>query len=149
VRRYVLIVCTDTRAEPRLLGEAVDEVLARAKRDEVTVVRVILPAILPPTLPISAGPLRLAERIERLRAAAGERGTSHTPRPRVEVVPCRSVRALLRAHPRVDALVLVGGAGWGLRRAAQGVAADVAVMPSRRVGRPKPGGAPLHEALPG
>jgi hypothetical protein len=149
MRRHVLIVCTDSRAEPLLLADAVDDVLARARRDETTVVRVLIPAVVPPTLPISAWPPRLAERIERLRTAAGERGASHTPRPRVEVVPCRSIRALLDAHPQVDALVLVGGTGWSVRRAARGVAADVTAVPSRRTRKPEPGRAPLHEALPG
>ncbi len=149
MRHHTLIVCTDPRIEPELLAGALDEALARAPRDAVRVVRVLLPAVLPPTLPISAWPPRLVERLERLRAAADERGRRFTPRPRVEIVPCRSIPALLGASWRVDALVLAGSAGWSVRRAARGVAPDVTIVPSRRDrSGARPGRPPLHEALP-
>jgi len=72
---------------------------------------------------------------ERLRNAADEIGGSLTPPARVEIVPCRSVAALLQAVWPVDALVLVGSASWGVRRAARGVAPDVAIVPARRAAR--------------
>ena len=148
MRHHTLIVCTDPRIDPELLAQALDDALARAPRDAVRVVRVQLPAVLPPTLPISAWPPRLAERLERLREAADEHGRSLTPRPRVEIVPCRSIPALLGAAWPVDALVLVGSAGWSARRAARGVAPDVTFVPSRRRRRTE-AGRPLHEVLPG
>ena len=40
-----------------------------------------------------------------------------------------------RDTPEVDALVLVGSAGWGVRRAARGVAPDLMVVPGRRTAR--------------
>ncbi len=132
MRHQTLIVCTDTRVEPQLLTDALTDAVARAHRDEVRVVRVLLPAVLPPTLPITAWPRRLAARLEALRAAADEAGRSLQPPARVEIVPCRSVPALLDASWPVDALVLVGRAGWGVRRAARGVARDVTIVPSRR-----------------
>jgi hypothetical protein len=135
MRRHVLIVCTDTRIEPQLLTGALADALARAPRAGVKVVRVLLPAVLPPTLPITAWPPRLAARLEALRAAADEAGGSLTPPARVEIVPCRSVPALLDAHPAVDALVLVGSAGWSVRRAARGVAPDVTIVPARTAAR--------------
>ena len=148
MRHHTLIVCTDQRIEPELLASALDDALARAPRGAVRVVRVVLPAVFPPTLPISAWPPRLAERLEGLRAAADERGRTLVPRPRVEIAPCRSIPALLDASWPV-ALVLVGSAGWGVRRAARGVAPDVTILPSRRGRRdPQPGRAQLHEAFP-
>jgi hypothetical protein len=134
MRRHVLIVCTDTRVEPERLAGALRDAVARVPRDEVAVVRVLLPAVLPPTLPISAWPPRLAVRVEALRAAADQAGSSLSPPARVEVAPCRSVPALLNAHWPVDALVLVGSAGWSVRRAARGVAADITILPSRPTG---------------
>jgi hypothetical protein len=148
VRHHTLIVCTDTRVEPELLTGALGDAVARAPRDEVRVVRVLLPAVLPPTLPITAWPPRLAARLEALRVAADEAGRSLQPPARVEVVPCRSVPALLDASWPVDALVLVGSAGWSVRRAARGVARDVTIVPSRRPRRrPRPARS-APEALP-
>ena len=148
MRHHTLIVCTDTRVEPQLLTGALADAVGRAPRDAIRVVRVLLPAVLPPTLPITAWPPRLADRLEALRAAADEAGRSLQPPARVEVVPCRSVPALLDASWPADALVLVGSAGWSVRRAARGVASDLTIVPSRRPRRrPRPA-RPAHAALP-
>jgi hypothetical protein len=138
VRRHVLIVCTDSHVDPELLADALRDAVARVRRDETAVLRVLLPAVLPPTLPIGAWPPRLAARLERLRTAADAVGSSLTPPGRVEVVPCRSVPALLNSSWPVEALVLVGRAGWSVRRAARGVAPDVTVVPSRPAVRHRP-----------
>ena len=135
MRHHILIVCADSRVEPQLLTDAFADALVRAPRDRINVVRVLVPAVLPATLPISAWPQRLADRLERLRDAANEIADSLSPPARVEIVPCRSVAALLQAVWPVDALVLVGSASWGVRRAAHGVAPDVAIVPSRRTAR--------------
>ena len=70
MRHQILIVCADPRVEPELLTGAIDDALVRAPRGEIAVVRVLIPAVLPPTLPISAWPPRLAARLNRLREAA-------------------------------------------------------------------------------
>ena len=148
MRHHTLIVCTDTRVEPQLLADVFADAVARAPRDDVRVVRVLIPAVLPPTLPITAWPPPLATRVEVLRAAADEAGRSLQPPARVEIVPCRGVPALLHASWTVDALVLVGGAGWSIRRAARRVAGDITIVPSRRPRRrPRPA-VPAHAALP-
>ena len=76
----------------------------------------------------------------RLAAAAGgppgpaarrRRPWSDAAEGRVEIVPCRSIPALLHAAWPVDTLMIVGQAGWGVRRAARGVAPDVTIVPSR------------------
>jgi hypothetical protein len=135
MRHHILIVCTDSRIEPQLLTGAFADALQAAPRNGVKVVRVLIPAVVPATLPITAWPQRLAARLGRLRDAADEIGGSLTPPARVEIVPCRSVAALLQAVWPVDALVLVGSASWGVRRAARGVAPDVAIVPARRAAR--------------
>ena len=53
--------------------------------------RVLIPAVVPATLPISAWPPRLAARLERLREAAEQIAGSLNSPARVEIVPCRSV----------------------------------------------------------
>ena len=70
-------------------------------------------------------------------------------RGRVEIVPCRSLAALLQAVWPVDTLILVGGAGWSVRRAARGVAHNLVVIPSRST-VPRHGAAPAAQpkALP-
>jgi hypothetical protein len=134
MRRQLLVVCTDSRAEPELVTEAITEALAREPAG-ITVVRVLIPAVLPPTLPISAWPPGLARPLGRLRDAAEAVVASLRPRGRVEIAACRSVADLLfRAWP-VDALVLVGGAGWRVRRAVHGLAPDVVVVLSRHARR--------------
>lgn len=135
MRYHTLIVCTDSRVEPALLTKALADAFDRAPREAVKVVRVMVPAVLPATLPITAWPPRLADRLDRLREAA-ERAAASLPTPcRAEIVPCRSVSALLDAVWPVDALVLVGSAGWGVRRAARGVASELVVVPARRTAR--------------
>lgn len=82
-------------------------------------VHVILPAVLPATMPISAYPPRLGERLEQLRIAAVRAVREPMRRGRVEILPCRSVQsavgqALGRGAPAE--IVLVGAASWRLRR---------------------------------
>jgi hypothetical protein len=148
MRHQILIVCADSRVEPDLLTGAIADARARAPRGEVAVVRVVLPAVLPATLPISAWPPRLATRLNRLRDAAEQAARALSSPCRVEIVPCRSVPALLNAVWPVDALVLVGSAGWGVRRAARGVAPDVAIVPSRSTARRRPAPSAPPKALP-
>jgi len=128
MRHQILIVATDSHVDSELLTGAIADTVA-ATRGDINVVRVLIPAVLPSTLPISAWPPRLAERLGHLRDAAAARAESLRPRGRVEIVPCRSVSALLQAVWPVDTLVLVGRTGWGVRRAARGAAANVVLVP--------------------
>jgi len=138
MRRELLVVCTDTRIDPTLLAGALTEALAREPAGGLCGVRVLIPAVLPPTLPIGAWPPRMADRLGRLRDAAEAVVGTLQPRGRVEIAACRSVPDLLSAAWPVDALVLVGGAGWRVRRAVHGLARDVIVVPSRRARRTEP-----------
>lgn len=130
MRRHVLIVATDSHIQPQLLADAVAGATRRGS-DAVTVVRVMLPAVLPPTLPVTAWPPRLATRLDRLRDTIDPILEAMQPKGRVEIVPCRSVAALLQAVWPVDTLILVGRAGWSVRRAARGVAPNVVMVPAR------------------
>jgi hypothetical protein len=151
MRGQLLVVCTDTWIEPAALVEALTQALARDPAGG-NVVRVLIPAVLPPTLPVGAWPAPMARRLERLREAAeavvagggaagpgarpaGAPGAAGRAPGRVEITACRSVPDLLAAAWPVDALVLVGRAGWRVRRAARRLAPDIVVIPSRRARR--------------
>ena len=131
MRGQLLVVCTDTRIEPAVLAEALTRALARDPAG-TNVVRVLIPAVFPPTLPISAWPPAMAGRLERLREAAEAVVAAGRAPGRVEIAACRSVADLLAAAWPVDALSLVGRARWRVRRAARGLATDVVVVPSRK-----------------
>jgi hypothetical protein len=147
MRRELLVVGTDTRIDPDLFAAAITEALAREPAG-LTVVRVLIPAALPPTLPISAWPPGMSQRLGRLRDAAEAVVAPRRPRGRVEIAACRSVADLLSAAWPVDALVLVGGAGWRVRRAVHGLAPDVVIVPSRPTPRSEPLPASRPKVLP-
>jgi hypothetical protein len=126
--REVLVVPTDFHASPRALADVVsDEALSA----ETRFVWVLLPVVVPATLPIGAVPPRIAARLEHHRESADTALRASDVRGRVEVVPCRSLPALLAATGGRDRLVLVGRAGWPVRRAAHGVFGEIVVVPLR------------------
>ena len=115
----VLLLVTGARVPPELLEAAIAQ--AHQEHDRL---HIVIPAVLPPTLPISAMPPHLAARLNALRrAAAGTLAHLRTP-GRVEIVRSRDARSALLAATveRPAEVVLVGAAGWSLRRAARGVA---------------------------
>ena len=117
--RY-LVCPTRTRVKPELLATAIAEVATGN-----CYVHVVVPAVLPSTMPISAYPPRLSERLEQLRTAAVRAVREPMRRGRVEILPCRSVRsAIAQAFERgtPDEIVLVGAASWRLRRSLRHVA---------------------------
>ena len=70
MRHQILIVCADSRVEPELLTRPSPTRSPGRLGSEIKVMRVMAPAVLPATLPISAWPPRLADRLNRLREAA-------------------------------------------------------------------------------
>jgi hypothetical protein len=144
--RY-LVCPTRAGVGPDLLATAVAEVATGN-----CYVHVILPAVLPATMPISACPPRLAERLEQLRIAAVRAVREPMRRGRVEILPCRSVQsaigqALGRGAPAE--IVLVGAASWRLRRTLRHVAPFRVVnhRPAPRAApAPLPRTAPTHAA---
>lgn len=123
-----LIVPTSTSVSQDALSAAVRMSAGRGGG-----IRVVLPMVLPSTLPISAFPPRLEQRLQRQRSAveAALRGLGR--HGRVEVVHGRSIEAIVSAVCRDQLpteIVLVGGASWLLRRALHRVA-PVTVIPGR------------------
>jgi hypothetical protein len=114
------LVCPTRRVRPELLAD----VIAGVAQGNCYV-HVVIPAVLPSAMPISAYPRRLAERLEALRAAAERAVREPMRRGRIQITPCRSVQsaigqAIEQGTP--DEIVLVGAAPWRLRRALRAVA---------------------------
>ena len=83
---------TGAHVVPALLETAI----ARAHRDHERL-HVVIPAVIPPALPISAMPDGLAERVNALRRAAIGAFTRLQARGLIEVVPTRDARSALLA----------------------------------------------------
>ncbi len=108
---------------------------------------VLIPAVLPPTLPISALPPRLAGRLAVLRRAALTAVVEGGAAARAEIVRCRDVKAAVAAAVAAEPpgeIVFVGAPGWSLRRAVRGVAPVSVVTGGADHGRssPQAGSAP-------
>jgi hypothetical protein len=133
---YRLVVTASTTLSDAALEDAINEAASHGEE-----VAVIIPAVLPASLPIWAAPKRILGRVTRLRRTARERLTTLDVRGTVEVVPCRSVQAAigaLCAERPPAGIVIAGSAPWRLRRAIRGLA-PVTVLPARRrARRPRP-----------
>ena len=129
---YRLVVTAGSALPVRTLEEAIDT----AASDDAAVA-VVIPAVLPATLPIWAAPARILDRVTRLRQAARARMRALDVEGSVEIVPCRSVHAAIAGlcgeRPPIE-IVIAGSAPWRLRRAIRGLA-PMSVVPERRQAR--------------
>ncbi len=125
---YRLVVPTSTR----LPAEVLEQAIRAAARDGVGV-RVAVPFVLPPTLPIWAAPPRLVARVDQQRLVAERMlGNLHID-GRVEVAACRSEQSLIvqLCDERIPVeIVLAGSAPRALKRGIYGLA-PITVVPSR------------------
>jgi hypothetical protein len=133
---YRLVVTASSALHARTLEEAIDT----AASDDASVA-VVIPAILPATLPIWAAPARVLDRVSKLRLAARARMNALDLEGSVEVVPCRSVHSAISAlcgeRPPIE-IVIAGSAPWRLRRAIRGLAPVSVVSERRHARRPQP-----------
>jgi nucleotide-binding universal stress UspA family protein len=110
-------------SSPRVADHVLQQAVTHAIRAGGAV-KVLIPVVLPPSLPIGAAPPRLMARAQHQRELA--RHVLHRAgRPRLaELVQVRSLPALVRslaldADP--DEVVIAGRSSWALRRALHGV----------------------------
>ena len=119
---YRLVVSAGWMVPTRVLEEAV-----AATASDGTTVAVVIPAVLPTTLPMWAAPARILQRVSRQRQAARARLDALGLKGSVDVVPCRSVHAAISAlcaeHPPSE-IVIAGSASWRLRRALGAIGLD-------------------------
>jgi hypothetical protein len=133
----VLILTTDPRVDPDLLRHTVADLAVASPWVEV-----VIPAVLPATLPIDAVPERLRRRLDGLLAAAGEGLRRAEGHGRVRIQPCRDVGSALAAAGEdapAGRTIVVGRAGWRLRRRARTVPGCEFVTPPRGRDRQAPG----------
>jgi hypothetical protein len=132
--RSCLLVVTGARVSPETLETAIQRAHAACGRIDV-----LIPAVLPPTLPISAMPGHLALRLNVLRERAIQTFARLQAHGRIDIVPTRDVCAAVRAASarRPDEVLLAGTAGWRLRRAAHGIAPLAVVNDRARPSRPE------------
>jgi hypothetical protein len=125
--RRLLVVPTNSHVSAHLLAHAMIDAI-EDPRACIVFLEVLIPAVLPPTLPITACPPRIFARLSALQGVASETLRSHSARGRVAISPCRSVPDLLRAAEPADVITLVGPVSWLLRRAARGLAAELVTI---------------------
>ena len=132
-----LVVPTSSRVPDRVLERAIRHAAAAGGR-----VHVVIPVVLPASLPIGAAPARLMERIESQREVARRALLREGRPPLVEVARCRTVASLMRAWSKSAEpaeIVLAGGAPWRLRRLVRALAtATVISSRSSELAAPQP-----------
>jgi hypothetical protein len=139
-----LLVVTGARVAPETLDRAIVRAYALGGRIDV-----LIPAVLPPTLPISALPSHLAQRLNALRSRAIETFARLQACGRIDIVPTRDVCSALRAAStrRPDEVILAGTAGWRLRRTAHGIAPVTVVSDRASRSRGSGAGVPHERAV--
>ena len=123
-----LVVPRSARLPAGLVAKAVEIAAAECVR-----VRVVIPCVLPATLPIDAAPARLVASLEAQRQEAADALRRTGARGRVEMQSCRSLQGLIVAfcaRHQPPQIVLAGSAPWTVRRALHG-AAPVQIVSSR------------------
>lgn len=115
-----LVVPTGNRVSPDAISSAIHSVAG-----DDPFIWVAIPCVIPPALPIGAVPPRLRERLRRQQQAAFTALRQSRAPGRVEIVPCRSVSAMIGAACALEpvaGIVLAGPASWWLRREIHGLA---------------------------
>jgi hypothetical protein len=119
-------------SSPRVADHVLQQAVGHAIRAGGAV-KVLIPVVLPPSLPIGAAPPRLMSRAEHQRDIA-RLVLDRAGRPRLaELVQVRSLPALVRSlasDVEPDEVVIAGRASWALRRALHGVTSST-VMSER------------------
>jgi len=114
-----VVIPSSPRVSDRVLERAVGHALAGGGA-----VRVLVPIVLPPSLPIHASPPRLLARAQHQRDVAC-RALARAGKPRLaDLAQCRSLPSLVRTlcdEEDVAEIVIAGRASWGLRRALHGI----------------------------
>jgi hypothetical protein len=121
-----LVLVVDPGAAAPLVGDA----LAAAAGATGHRVEMLIPLVVPPTLPIGAELPDVAEGLNQLREAAVEAMWAHGVSGRAEIVPCRSLSALIVALEAPARIVLLGSPDRRLRRTLRHIPAELITIPT-------------------
>lgn len=120
-----LVLVVDPGAAAPLVGDALAAAAATGHRVEM-----LIPLVVPSTLPIGAELPGVAEVLNRLREAAVEAMWAQGVSGRAEIVPCRSLSALIGALEAPARIVLLGSPDRRLRRTLRHVP-ELITIPTR------------------
>jgi hypothetical protein len=121
-----LVLVGDPGAAPPLVGAA----LAAAACATGHRVEMLIPLVVPSTLPIGAELPGGAKALNSLREAAVEAMWAQGVSGRAEIVPCRSLSALIGALEAPARIVLLGAPDRRLRRTLRHVPAELITIPT-------------------
>lgn len=122
-----LILVVDPGAAAPLVGDA----LAAAAGATGHRVEMLIPLVVPSTLPIGAELPGVAETLNPLREAAVEAMWAQGVSGRAEIVPCRSPSVLIGALEAPARIVLLGSPDRRLRRTLRHVPAELITIPTK------------------
>lgn len=122
-----LVLVVDPGAAAPLIGDA----LAAAAGVTGHRVEMLIPFVVPSTLPIGAELPGVAKRLNPLREAAVEAMWAQGVSGRAEIVPCRSLSALIGALEAPARIVLLGAPDRLLRRTLRHVPAELVTILTR------------------
>jgi hypothetical protein len=118
---------------------AIDPATAAAHMDEAIIatsaggedrVEILIPFVVPPTLPIGAQPPHAVAELNALRDAAVGAMWSQGVSGRAEILPCRSVSGLVAAMGVPERVVLVGSPDRRLVRTLRRAGAEIITLPA-------------------
>jgi hypothetical protein len=122
-----LVLVVDPGAAAPLVGDA----LAAAAGATGHGVEMLIPLVVPSTLPIGAELPGVAQVLNPLREAAVEAMWAQGISGRAEIVPCRNLSALIGALEAPARIVLLGAPDRRLRRTLRHVPAELIAIPTR------------------
>ncbi|MDX6494798.1 MAG: hypothetical protein QOE17_784 [Gaiellales bacterium] len=122
-----LVLVVDPDAAAPLVADA----LATAAGANGHRVEMLIPLVIPSTLPIGAELPGVAGLLNPLREAAVEAMWAQGISGRAEIAPCRSLSALIEALEAPARIVLLGAPDRRLRRALRHAPAELITIPTR------------------
>lgn len=122
-----LAIVLDPAAAAPLIADAI----AAAAGASGHRVEMLIPYVVPSTLPIGAELARVTSTLNPLREAAVEAMWAQGVTGRAELVPCRNMSALLAALEAPARIVLVGSPDRQLRRTLSRIPSELITIPTR------------------
>jgi hypothetical protein len=121
-----LVIVVDSAAATPLIGDAIAAAAGASEHR----VEMLIPFLVPSTLPIGAELPGVTSALDTLREAAVEAMWAQGVTGRAEVVPCRNLSALLAALEAPARVVLVGSPDRQLRRTVSRIPAELITIPT-------------------
>jgi hypothetical protein len=122
-----LVIAVDAAAAVPLIGDAIAAAAGASEHR----VEMLIPFVVPSTLPIDAELPGVTGELNPLREAAVEAMWAQGVSGRAELVPCRNLSALLAALEAPARIVLIGTPDRRLRRTLSRIPSELITIPTR------------------